>query len=63
MEANPAPHHHCPRNLPAASRKSLHLEERVPGRDGEVSGREEEEEEEEEEEAQEIKDDKWEFVS
>lgn len=38
VEANPAPHHHGPRNLPAASRKSLHLEKRVPGRDGEVSG-------------------------
>ena len=37
VEANPAPPHHCPRHLPAASGKSLHLEERVPGRDGEVS--------------------------
>lgn len=38
VEANPAPHHHCPWNLPAASRKSLHLEKRVPGCDGEVRG-------------------------
>lgn len=53
VEANPAPHHHCPRNLPAASRKSLHLEKRVPGRDGEVSGGREEE----------LIDHKWEFVS
>lgn len=36
VEANPTSHHHCPRNLPLASRKSLHLEKRVPGRDGEV---------------------------
>lgn len=42
MEANPAPSDHRPWYLPAASGKSLHLEERVPGCDGEVRGREEE---------------------
>lgn len=58
MEANPAPPHHCPRYLPAASGKSLHLEERVPGCDGEVSRAKAEEEEEKQ-----IKNDKWELVS
>lgn len=37
VEANPAAPHHHPWYLPAASRKSLHLEKRVPGCDGEVS--------------------------
>lgn len=36
VEANPAAPHHCSRNLPAASGKPLHLEERVPGSYGEV---------------------------
>lgn len=38
MEADAAPRHHRARDLPAASRKSLHVEERVSGSDGEVSG-------------------------
>lgn len=38
MEADPAAPRHRSRNLPAASGKPLHLEERVPGCDGEVSG-------------------------
>lgn len=37
VEADPAPDRHSPWNLPAASRKPLHLEKRVFGRDGEVS--------------------------
>lgn len=36
VEANPAPPRHRPGYLPAASRKSLYLEERVLGSDGEV---------------------------
>lgn len=39
VEANPAAHRHRPRNLPAAPRQPLHVEEGVPGGDGEVRKR------------------------